>query len=106
MKFSRWLAWAVVCVSLMLGPALAAEERSPNEQASDDAPVDDGAQMPIDSEALDALNRMAGTLAQAQGFSVTIRAGYDILQDTGQKITFGERRRFTLSRPDRLRIEV
>jgi hypothetical protein len=60
----------------------------------------------MDSEALDALNRMAGTLSQAQGLSVTMRAGYDVVQDTGQKITFGERRRITLSRPDRLRIEV
>jgi len=98
MKISRWLAWPVVCVSLMLGPALAAEEPSPDERASEDAPVD--------SEALDALNRMAGTLSQAQGFSVTMRAGYDVVQDTGRKITFGERRRITLSRPDRLRIEV
>jgi hypothetical protein len=85
---------------------MAAGEPSPNEPASENAPADEGTPMPMDSEALDALNRMAGTLAQAQGFSVTIRAGYDIVQDTGQKITFGERRRFTLSRPDRLRIEV
>jgi hypothetical protein len=106
MKISGWLAWSVLCVSLMLGPALAAEEPLPNERAADGAPVDGGAPMPMDSEALGALNRMAGTLAQAQGFSVTIRAGYDIVQDTGQKITFGERRRFTLSRPDRLRVEV
>ena len=28
------------------------------------------------------------------------------MQDTGQKIAFGERRRVTLSRPDRLRVEV
>ena len=60
----------------------------------------------MDSEALDALNLMAETLAQAQGFSVTIRAGFDVVQDTGQKITFGERRKVTLSRPDRLRIEA
>ena len=60
----------------------------------------------MDSEALDALNRMAETLAQAQGFSVTIRAGFDVVQDTGQKITFGERRKVTLSRPDRLRVEA
>jgi multidrug resistance efflux pump len=90
----------------MVGPVMAAEEPSSNEPASADASVNGDAPMPMDSEALDALNRMAGTLAQAQGFSVTIRAGYDIVQDTGQKITFGERRRFTLSRPDRLRIEV
>jgi len=96
----------MLCVSLMLGPALAAEEPSPNERASEDAPVNGDAPMPMDSQALGALNRMAGTLAQAQGFSVTIRAGYDIVQDTGRKITFGERRRFTLRRPDRLRVEV
>jgi hypothetical protein len=60
----------------------------------------------MDSEALDALNRMADTLAQAKGFSVTIRAGFDVVQDTGQKITFGERRKVTLSRPDRLRVEA
>jgi len=28
---------------------------------------------------LDALNRMAETLAQAKGFSVTIRAGFDVV---------------------------
>src|SRR4051794_13213636 len=106
MKISRWLSWPVICISLMVGPVMAAEEPSPNERASEDAPVDGDALMPMDSEALDALNRMVGALAQAQGFSVTIRAGYDIVQNTGQKITFGERRRFTLSRPDRLRIEV
>jgi hypothetical protein len=93
---------------LMLIPAIPAEqpshgEHAPSEQALNDQSAD-GA--PMDSEAPGALNRMAATLAQAQGFSVTMRAGYDIVQDTGQKITFGERRRFTLSRPDRLRVEV
>ena len=107
MKIARWLAWPVLRVSLMLGPAMGAEEPSPNERAPDERHrVDGGAPMPMDSEALGALNRMAETLAQAQGFSVTIRAGFDVVQDTGQKITFGERRKVTLSRPDRLRVEV
>ena len=74
------------------------EDQSLAEQSLEEAPMD--------IEALDALNRMAETLAQAQGFSVTIRAGFDVVQDTGQKITFGERRQVTLSRPDRLRIEA
>src|SRR4051812_41869181 len=103
MKISRWMAWPALLVSLMLSSATAAEEPSASDQALNDQ-SSGGA--PMDNEALGALNRMAGTLSQAQGFSVTIRAGYDIVQDTGQKITFGERRRVTLSRPDRLRVEV
>jgi hypothetical protein len=104
MKGARWLAWPVLLVFLMLGPAMGAEGQPPDEQsAGDDQPADDA---PMDSEALDALNHMAVTLAQAKGFSVTIRAGFDVVQDTGQKITFGERRRVTLSRPDRLRIDA
>jgi len=103
MKIPRWLAWPALVVSLMLGSAMAAEEPSPGEQPSGEQSADDS---PMNSEALDALNLMAETLAQAQGFSVTIRAGFDVVQDTGQKITFGERRKVTLSRPDRLRIEA
>ncbi|EWY36317.1 hypothetical protein N825_28655 [Skermanella stibiiresistens SB22] len=71
--------------------------------SDDDQPAEDA---PMDVEALAALHLMADKLAQAQGFSVTIRAGFDVVQDTGQKITFGERRQVTLSRPDRLRIEA
>ena len=108
MKIARWLAWPVLCVSLMLSPAMAAEEPpldepAPNEQSLDEPSSDDA---PIDTQALGTLNFMAGTLAQAQGFSVTIRAGFDVVQDTGQKITFDERRQVTLIRPDRLRIEA
>jgi hypothetical protein len=115
MKDARWLAWPVLLVFLMLGSAVGAEEQTPQEQPSNDQSVsgDQSADdeqaaddAPMDSEALDALNRMAETLAQAKGFSVTIRAGFDVVQDTGQKITFGERRMVTLSRPDRLRVEA
>jgi hypothetical protein len=104
MKGARWLAWPMLLVFLMFGPAMGAEGQPPDEQSAGGEPPDDDA--PMDSEALDALNRMAETLAQAQGFSVTIRASFDVVQDTGQKIAFGERRRVTLSRPDRLRVEV
>jgi hypothetical protein len=109
MKGARWLAWPVLLVFLMLGPAIGADEQPPQEQPSNDQSAGDeqsADDAPMDSEALDALNRMAETLAQAKGFSVTIRAGFDVVQDTGQKITFGERRKVTLSRPDRLRVEA
>ena len=126
MKGTRWLVWPALLLSLMIAPAMGADQQSPeqqptsqqpsasqqpsdgkdavNQQPSDDEQSADEA--PFDNEALDDLMHMADTLAQAQGFSVTIRAGFDVVQENGQKITFGERRQVTLSRPDRLRIEA
>jgi hypothetical protein len=49
--------------------------------------------------------RMADFLGGTQRYSVSVRAGYDAVQKSGQKIEFGEIRKVTLSRPDRLRIE-
>jgi hypothetical protein len=82
---------------------MAAEEPPLDDPAADEQSSEDA---PMDTQALGILNLMAETLARAQGFSVTIQAGYDVVQDTGQKIEFGERRKVTLSRPDRLRVEV
>jgi hypothetical protein len=58
------------------------------------------------AEAKDILLRMAGFLAGAPRFSVVINDNYDVLQDSGQMIEFGETRRITVSRPDHLRVEV
>ena len=115
----RWLSWPalllplMVGLSLMAGPAVGAEEPSAQEKTLEEQMPEGEAlaeqsldEAPMDIEALNALNLMANTLAQARGFSVTIRAGFDVVQDTGQKITFAERRQVTLSRPDRLRIEA
>ncbi|GEO40085.1 hypothetical protein SAE02_42330 [Skermanella aerolata] len=114
MKGARWLVWPALLLSLMAEPAVSADQQSPEQQSSEQQPADQqfsdeeqsGDDAPMDSEALDALHLMAETLAQAQGFSVTIRAGFDVVQDNGQKITFGERRKVTLIRPDRLRIDA
>jgi len=51
------------------------------------------------------LMRMADFLGGAQRFSVSVRGGYDAVQQSGQKIEFSEMRTLTLSRPDRLRME-
>lgn len=51
------------------------------------------------------LMRMAEFLAGTQRFSVSVRGGYDAVQRSGQKIEFGENRKVTLARPDRLRLE-
>jgi len=49
--------------------------------------------------------RMADFVGGTQRFSVSVRGGYDAVQQSGQKVEFGEMRKVTLSRPDRLRIE-
>jgi len=50
--------------------------------------------------------RMANFLAQLKEFSVTLQTGYDVIQESGQKIEFGEARKLIVSRPDRFRVEV
>jgi hypothetical protein len=52
------------------------------------------------------LEAMATFLAKAQRLSVRIDCSYDVIQESGQKIEFGERRELTLRRPDRARIDV
>jgi hypothetical protein len=56
-----------------------------------------------DAKAL--LMRMADVLGKTQAFSVTISGGYDVVQDNGEKIEFGEVRQVLIDRPDHLRIQ-
>src|SRR5262245_65916262 len=49
---------------------------------------------------------MASFLAKAPRLSVTADCSYDVVQDSGQKIEFGEVRTITLRRPDRALIEA
>jgi len=51
------------------------------------------------------LDAMAQYLSGANGFSVELLAGYEVVQESGQKIEFGERRTVSVSRPDKLRVE-
>jgi len=57
-------------------------------------------------EAQASLERMARFLAEAPVINVTITADYDVRQHSGEMATFGERRRVTIARPDRLRVET
>jgi hypothetical protein len=58
-----------------------------------------------EEQAMAVLKRMAEFLAKAKSFSVTIDAGFDAVQESGQKIEFGETRKVVLRRPDRLRVD-
>ncbi|MBL0714525.1 MAG: DUF2092 domain-containing protein [Desulfosarcina sp.] len=51
-------------------------------------------------------DRMAQFLSGARQFQTTVRIGYDVVQESDQKIEFSERRRITVVRPDRFRVEI
>lgn len=107
MRRLLWLSGPLLCLPLLFGPAPAiAQAEHAQPDAADEAAANAAPDEPvIDQRALDILNRMADTLAQAKGFRVTIRSNYDVVQDTGETIEFGERRTVALNRPDALRVE-
>ena len=98
-KRSWYLASLVVTLTVMTVPVLSAENQSPT-------------QSPSELRAMSILKNMSEHLAHAERFSVTIRDGYDVVQESEQKIEFGNLHIVTVSypdrlrRPDRLRIEV
>jgi len=59
-----------------------------------------------DADAAKRVEAMANFLAKAPRLSVTVDSAYDVVQDSGQKIEFGEVRTITLRRPDRVRIDT
>ena len=56
--------------------------------------------------AMEQILRMANFLAQLKELSVTLNTGYDVVQESGQKIEFGETRKLTVARPDKFRVDV
>jgi hypothetical protein len=87
----RWCT-ALLVVGLTV-PVLSAQEQG-------------STQSPSELQGMSILKKMTEFLAAAGRFSVSIRDGYDVVQESGQKIEFGEIRDVTVSRPDRLRIDV
>ena len=92
---AAWIAGAAV---LMASASLAyAQTPAPGKKAP---PVSES-----QAQARAILMRMGEYLSSTKAFSVSMRAGYDAVQASGQKIEYGETRKITLSRPDRLRLE-
>jgi hypothetical protein len=60
----------------------------------------------LDAQAMATLQRMADFLSGAQRFSVTAEISFDVVQTTGEKLEFGETRRFLIRRPDRMRVDI
>ncbi len=59
-----------------------------------------------DPRAMQVVERMSTYLARQQAFSVTIDIAYDVVQEWGQKLEFGETRAVAIRRPDRVRVDV
>jgi len=51
------------------------------------------------------LMQMANFMSTLPSFSVDVRDAYDSVQTSGQKIEYGETRKITVARPDRMRID-
>ena len=60
----------------------------------------------VEPQARELLVKALTYISRQERFSVVVRANYDSYQQSGQKIEFGETRKVTLIRPDRLRVEV
>ena len=90
---SLYLGLPVVTLMITIVPLLVAQEQNATPSASE-------------QRAMTVLKNMSQYLAKAAPFSVTIRDGYDAVQPSGQKIEYGEVRKVTVNRPDRLRFEV
>ena len=103
MRRSRHVVLAAAALSALLLPAAVHGEknRPPTRGAKKEAATRDD-----ETRAGARLEAMAGFLAKAARLSVTIECAYDVLQDSGEKIEFGERRVAALRRPDRARIDV
>lgn len=98
-------ACAVLGVSVLLVQSgCAAEQAATRTEPPAAATAAHATAGPVDAEAI--LMQMARFLSKASRFSVNVRSGYDAFQASGQKIEFGEVRKVTVSRPDRLRVEV
>ena len=88
----------VILALFFISPLLVIPSHSQQTSATD--------QNKSEQQAMAVLKRMADFLSQAQRFGVTMDIGFDVVQDNGQKIEFGEARDILLSRPDLLRIDT
>jgi len=88
-----YVALPVASLMILMVPVLSAEEPNPTPSTSE-------------QRAIKILKDMTQYLARAERFSVTSHEAYDAVQESGQKIEFGDVRKLTVVRPDRLRIEV
>jgi hypothetical protein len=89
-------------------PAPRQQDVSPGAAQETDAQARAAPQPLTESQARarDILMEMAHYLGALPAFSVRVTNTYDVLQPSGQKIEFGERRKLVVQRPNRLRTDT
>ena len=90
--------------ALLCGAPVQAEDAKP--AATSPAVAEQTSFPERDPKAMEILLRMANYLAKAPALNVTVLSSYDAIQEDGEFIEFGDRRRIELLRPDHLRVEV
>lgn len=95
----------IVCASLLITTVGCAQQQAltrPEPSATPQA----GVQLVAELTAKDILMRMAEFLAKTPRFSMKLQSSYEVLQESGQMIEFGESRKVLVDRPNGLRVEV
>lgn len=80
---------------------LTAQAQTPAEQVAEE----DLETLAIDPEALEAFKGMADYLGAAKSFAYETESSYDVVQQSGITVEFGDSRKIVVSRPDRLWME-
>jgi hypothetical protein len=68
-------------------------------------PDPERAESPIEARALEILIAFAEFTSKIDHLSLVAETGFDVMQDSGQKIEFGARRQISIRRPDRFRVD-
>jgi len=103
----RHIRLGIVVASALTLVLLTAPVRAQQTSAAKpEAAKPEAAKPEIEEKAMAVVKRMAEFLTKAQRFSVAVDIGFDVVQDFGQKIEFGETRQMVFRRPDRVRIDA
>ena len=60
----------------------------------------------IDEKTMSILNRAADFVSKSNKMTVTADIAYEAVQDTGEKIEFGSTNKYTIQRPNQVRVEI
>jgi hypothetical protein len=87
-------------------PAAAPPPLAESPAPAEAAPAALPAPPAVDGRALASLTRMVDALADAQSLHVVVEDEYDVVQESGETLSFARVSDVTVRRPDRLRIET
>jgi len=107
MNTNQWwqTAYIALCASVLSATTVGCSENEAITRAPPAAQIMAPHAMTERADAKDILKRMAEFLSKTPQFSVSLQDSYDVVQESGQKIEFGESRQITISRPNGLRVE-